>query len=90
MARFDFITYMREIAVNLKELQHTDDDKHFHRVGSLAGMEELLANSNTISGYQLIVKTSQSGRMDDASLSDNLLDRRFFTFYLLKSVEHGI
>ena len=89
MAAFNFIPYMKSIAVSLKELQHTDNDKHFHRIQSLPGMEELLSNTNFITGYQLLVLDRKSGRLDDSSRSDNLLDRKFNTFYVVKSVEQG-
>lgn len=89
MAAFNFIPYMKSIAVSLKELQHTDNDKHFHRIQSLPGMEELLSNTNFITGYQLLVLDRKSGRLDDSSRSDNLLDRKFNTFYVVKAVEQG-
>lgn len=86
---FDFVNYMKNIAVSLKELKHTEDDKHFQRVGSLGNLEEFLANSRMIAGYQLVVLDKISGRLDDTSNSDNLLDHRVFTFYIFKNVPHG-
>ena len=86
---FDFIPYMRNIAVSLKELSHTDTDKHFQRVTSLAALEEFLANSRSINGFQLVAVDKISGRLNDDSHSDNLMDRRMFSFYLFKNVRHG-
>lgn len=86
---FDFVQYMKNIAISLKELLHTENDKHFQRITSLAELEEFLANSRTIQGFQLIVLDKLSGRLDDTSNSDNLLDKRIFTFYIFKNVQHG-
>jgi len=86
---FNFITYMRQVAISLKELQHTTQDKHFHRVGSLADLEEFLSNLRIIQGYQLVALDKISGRLDDSSHSDNLLDKRVYTFYLFTQVNYG-
>lgn len=86
MANFNFTEYMLDIAVRLKELQHTDDDKHYSRVSSLPGMEEYLSNMTFNSGWQLIVVDTRTGQFDDGSYSDNLIDRQLYSFYLVKSV----
>ncbi len=89
MTPFNFVPYFRTLAVNLKELQHTDADKHFHRISSLPEMEEFLSSLSNLQGFQLIVLNKPSGRLDDASVSDNLLDRQFYTYYILKVATHG-
>ena len=89
MSTFDFVPYMQNVATTLKELQHSDTDKHFHKVGSLAAMDELLTSSNQVNGYQLVVVDKKSGRLDDTSRSDNLLDRNFNTFFVVKTAGHG-
>ena len=89
MSTFDFIPYMRTLATNLKELRHTTTDTHFTRIMSLAEMEEFLASSRSLTGAQLVVLDKPSGRLDDSSQSDNLIDRRFFTYYVLKKVANA-
>ncbi len=89
MATFDFIPYFRNVATSLKEILHTANNKKFHRVSALDEMEEFLANSRSNNGFNLIVQDKISGRLDDGSASDNLIDRRFFTFYILKKVENA-
>jgi hypothetical protein len=84
MAKFDFLTYMKQVAENLIELQHSENDRHFHRIESLGGLEELLQNLNFISGYQMLVIDRSSISLDDTSRSDNLIDRAFYTFFILK------
>jgi hypothetical protein len=89
MATFDFITYFRNVATTLKDILHSADNQRFHRISSLPEMEEFLANSRSNSGYHLIVLDKPSGRLDDSSNSDNLIDRKFYTFYILKNVANA-
>ncbi len=89
MATFNFIPYFKNIAETLKEIQSTATDNHFHRIIALQEMDELLANSRNINGFQLVVLDKISGRLNDNSKSDNLLDRRFHTYFIIKKVEHG-
>lgn len=87
MTTFNFIDYMLDIAVRLKELQHTETDKHFSRVSSIVGLEEYLSNMSFNTGWQLVVVDTRSGRFDDGSYSDNLMDNQLYTFYLVKSID---
>ena len=86
---FNSVTYFKAIAISLKDLLHTEEDKHFHRISALSELEEFIANSRTISGYQLLVLDKYNGKLDDSSISDNLLDRNFHTFYILKKAASG-
>lgn len=88
MTHFDFVPYFKNIAEKLKELQHTTTDKHFHRIVSISQMEEFLQNMRSTTGYQLLVMDHVQGRMIDRD-SDNLLDRPYYSFYVMKNVEHG-
>lgn len=85
MGEFDFIGYMEDIAESLYEIQHTESEKHFSRVSSIAELGEFLANMRTSRGYQLIVIDNQSGRFLDRR-SDNLLIMPYFSFFILKQV----
>lgn len=85
MGEFDFIGYFRDIAESLKEIQHTEAEKHFSRVSSIAELGEFLANMRTAIGYQLIVIDNQAGRFLDRR-SDNVLIQPYFSFYLVKQV----
>lgn len=82
---FDFIAYFRDIAESLKEIQHTEAEKHFSRVSSIAELGEFLANMRTAKGYQLIVIDNVAGRFMDRR-SDNLLVQPYFSFYLVKQI----
>ncbi len=86
---FDFSTYFLECATNLKDIKHTTNTPRFHRVETLQTMDEFLAQGKNLSGMNLVVLDKISGRLDDSSKSDNLIDRRFFTFFLLKLADHG-
>lgn len=85
IGEFDFINYFRDIAESLKEIQHTEAEKHFSRVGSIADLGEFLANMRVAKGYQLIVIDNLAGRFQDRR-SDNLLVQPYFSLYLLKQV----
>lgn len=84
-AEFDFISYFRDIAESLKEIQHTEEEKHFSRVSSIAELGEFLANMRVAKGYQLILIDNLAGRFMDRR-SDNLLVQPYFSFYLVKQV----
>lgn len=88
MAQFNFIPYMREIAEKLKVIQHTNDEKHFHRVNSLIDLDEFLANLRTMKGFQLVALDKLNLRLID-NKSDNLLKKSLFTYYLFRNVLPG-
>jgi len=85
-SEFDFSAYMREVAETLKEIQHTEGEKHFNRVSSIAELAEFLANMRLAKGYQLIIIDNLAGRFMDRR-SDNLLVQPYFSFYLVKHVQ---
>lgn len=80
---FDFIEYMREVAETLYDIQHTESEKHFCRVGSVTDLSEFLTSMRTSRGYQLVVMDNKSGRFLDYR-SDNLLVQPYYSFFLLK------
>ena len=82
-ADFDFIGYMREVAESLIDIQHTESEKHFSRVGSVTDLSEFLTSMRTSRGYQLVVMDNRSGRFLD-NRSDNLLVQPYYSFFLLR------
>jgi len=85
---FDFITYMSDVAEKLKEIQHSLQNRRFHRVSSIANIEELLSNMGNTEGLQLLVVDAYDGRFIDNN-SSNLLDSRLFTFYVVKNIQEA-
>ena len=83
---FDYITYIQEIAANLKLLQNTDDSDNFSKASSLPKMEEYLSEINSRAGFQLMILDSIAGKYQDDK-SDNFLDRTIYTFFIFKYVE---
>lgn len=79
---------MEALAEKLKELRHKATDKHFQRASSIMMMEEFLQNMRSATGYQLIAIAHENGRYIDKD-SDNLLDQPYYSFYVMKNVEHG-
>ena len=89
MAYSNIVFQFSQIAKSLKELAHTEEHHAFSRVGSLRDMDEFLSQLNFITGAQLVFVDSDSGRLDDSSKSDNLMDKSFYTFCVLKKVSSG-
>lgn len=83
---FDFITYMQALAESHKELSHSAANKCFFRVSGIAQMEELLQNLSVAKFPALIVEDMPEGRYIDA-VSDNVIDRRYFSFYVLHTAK---
>ncbi len=82
---FNFTEYMRDIAIKLKDIAHTAETKKFHRISSIAKLEELLSSSSNAGYPALIVVDNREGRYLDRN-SDNLLDSRYYSFYVIKNV----
>lgn len=81
---FNFTDYMKTVAENLKELHHTETERHFSRIKGISDLEEFLQNQRNLKGYQLAVVSSVSGRFVDSG--DNMLDQPYYSFHLLKQV----
>jgi len=82
---FNAETYFRAIAETLKDIVNSSDGNHFTKAESLAKMEGFLAEMQYAEGYQLILMDSFRAQMID-SKSDNVLQKRFTTYFLLKNV----
>ncbi|MBN2747358.1 MAG: hypothetical protein JXR34_11590 [Bacteroidales bacterium] len=83
---FNFEAYFLNLAIQLKELAHTDQDRHFNRAKGIADLDEFLTNQRTLKGYQLVIVTGESGRFLENN-SDNLLNQPYYSFYLLKEAK---
>ena len=79
---FDFVSYMRTLATQLKEIQHSEEQPAFHRVTNLQSLEELISNGNFIEGYQMIVEDVMEGNFD--TNGNMLIDNPTFRFYVVK------
>lgn len=83
---FNFSEYMLNIATTLKALSHSDTNPCFSKVSSLPKLEEFLGNIRSNKGLQLVIVDTHTGRFDDSSKSDNLLDHQLYTFFLFRNV----
>lgn len=84
----DFITYMRNVAVNLKDIGHIEDDEenmHFFRCTSLAQMDELLQNMSVVKFPALIVHDTLEGSLFDNG-GAGYLDGENYFFYVVNHV----
>ena len=64
--KFDFVAYMRDVAINLKAIQHVEDDeknKAFYRVSSLSKLDELLQNLTGMKLPAIMVNDQKPYRM---------------------------
>ena len=83
---FNCVNYMRNIAVNLKSISHSEEKQSFYRMSGIASMEEVLSNLTTGSFPAVVVEDSLEGSITD-QVSDNILDRQYYIFYVFDRVE---
>lgn len=86
---FDFISYMRNCAINLKDIGHTDDAPKFFRISGLIQLEEVLGNLSEITFPALLVHDNAEGTIGDRNISDNYLDTPYYIFYVVKHAAYG-
>jgi hypothetical protein len=79
---FDFVTYMKDVATRLKEIQHTEKAPRFFRVGGLSTLEELLLKATTAKDMILCVENNYEGKIGENQSS--ILDNMYHTFYIAK------
>lgn len=80
MERFDLFGYMRDCAVRLKGIGHSDLQHRFFRITGLTQLEELLFNLPDASFPALMVENNQNGMLTDRSASDNYVDIPYYSF----------
>ena len=83
---FDFITYMRTVATKLKDIGHSENKPCFYRMSGIASLEEVLAKLTHGQFPAIVVEDSLEGRLLD-QLSDNIMDREYYVFYIFDRVE---
>jgi hypothetical protein len=81
-------TYFKNIAETLKDIANSGGSNHFTKAESLAKMEGFLAEMQYAQGFQLVLMDSFRGQLIDRK-SDNILTKRFITFFLLKNQADG-
>lgn len=83
MQKFNFIEYMRDCAIRLKDIQHSDNSPRFFRISGIRQLEELLSSLPDASTPALMVENNTDGRVGDLSQSDNFLDIPYHVFYII-------
>jgi hypothetical protein len=80
---YNHLDYFRSIASTLREFIHDPHKTVFHRVRTIASLEEFLFNSRIVKKVtHLVVMDRTDSRLQDA-LSDNRLVKSFYSFYVL-------
>jgi len=83
---FDYITYMRNVAINMKAIAHqtTGNGKKFYRVSGLSSMEEVLSNLTDTNMYPaILVNDLEMGRIADEGPANNYLEKQTHIFYVV-------
>jgi hypothetical protein len=87
MNNFDFTGYMRNIAINLKDIGHIEDDdsnKRFYRISGLDKMQEVVDNFSNLPQFVMIIEDNAEGGMVN---NNGLFDKTLCSFFLMKKAE---
>lgn len=74
---------MLDCATRLKDIGHTDNEKHFFKANTILGVEELINNIGEANYPALVVEITTEGSIGDESRSNNFIDLPNYTFYVL-------
>ncbi|MEI7594511.1 MAG: hypothetical protein WCK02_02100 [Bacteroidota bacterium] len=84
---FEFIEYMRNIAIELKTISHKENSemqKRFYRVSGLNGIEEVLNSLSDSKMYPaLLANDLEVGKVGDSGPSENYLNLQSHIFYIV-------
>lgn len=86
---FDAITYFETVARKLKEIGHTDIEKHFFRTRSVAALDELLDELPNANFPALMVHDTIDGALGDFNQADSYMEEPQYVFYVLQQAEMG-
>jgi len=84
---FDAVTYFRTAATKLLDIEHSEEEQHFFRIRSLAGMDELLNTLGTASFPALLVHDTIDGAIGDFANTDSFMDEPQIIFYVLNKAD---
>lgn len=76
---FDFLTYMEDVATNLKAISHSASNKRFFKVSGIDKLEELLMGLTKVKDNILVIEDNLEGKYGENATS--LLDNMYYTFY---------
>lgn len=85
---YNHVEYFRKIAINVVAIQHTDEAFKFSRCSGISNLEELLSSLSKIKFPHLVAFDTREGTYTD-QLSDDVVDRKYFSFGLFKHVKNG-
>lgn len=79
---FQLIPYMRQVATDLKEISHSDNNVRFYRISGIEALEEVFTNVLTAGTPSIAAMENVSGRLLD-NHSDKNDDQQFFAFFIM-------
>ena len=80
---FDFAQYMENVAISLKDIQHTNENRKFYKISSIFSLEGFLYDLRNASETIMLIDTSVEGSIGTKG-SDNFMDNPSYKFYILK------
>lgn len=84
-----FVTYMRTIATELKDIGHTVQDERYFHIKSIFEIEALQNKIKNLPADVILISESPEGMFDDFG-SDNIADIKKAAFILLKKGEPNV
>lgn len=86
MEQFDFIGYLTDCAVKLRDIGHSDNNRRFFRISGITELDELLTNLSKAQYPALLADENHTGAIADRNTSNNYVDSPFYTFYVVQHV----
>jgi len=87
MSSFDFTSYARNIATNLKDIQHVEGDTkktRFYRVASLDKLDEVLQRITEFKNFNILVEDNEEGNMVHGNA---LNDKQICSFFIVQKAK---
>ncbi len=81
-----FVTYMRNLAINCKDILHTDQDKRFFHIRSIFEGDLIITNIKSLTADVIMVVESPEGNLSDND-GDNPFEIKRAAFILLKKLK---
>ncbi len=88
MIQFNFIPYMEQVAIKLKDIGHTEALPKFFRISGIAGLEELIASLPDMQFPALMVIENTEGRISNNG-GGNFTDTPSYEFYVTQKYQFG-
>jgi len=87
--KFYFYSYMKDIAINLRQLRHDPEtNPRFFKIDNITSLEGFLTKLRNVKDTVMLVDISVDGHLSTKG-SDNYIDNPTYKFYILRQAEHN-